>query len=182
MFREGGYRHEENSENKLSYYNTLGVPIAASQEEIQKSFRELSKQYHPDVGGDLTRYQEISEAYTTLKDPEKRAQYDASINAKIRDSSVHTASSSENWWGDDLNDNLQEMIRQTDQQLKDVFKIFEQSDKSINEMLHGHGTFGSANKITKEEIKKRTAELEAAKRKLEELLKQKKEELHRNKF
>ncbi|NPA90532.1 MAG: molecular chaperone DnaJ [Chloroflexi bacterium] len=61
------------------YYQILGVPRNASQEEIKRAYRRLARQYHPDVNKDPNaeeRFKEINEAYEVLSDPEKRAQYD----------------------------------------------------------------------------------------------------------
>ncbi len=61
------------------YYATLGVNKDATLEEIKKSYRKLAHQYHPDVSSDPKgeeKFKEIAEAYSTLKDPEKRAAYD----------------------------------------------------------------------------------------------------------
>ena len=58
------------------HYQTLGVDRNASPEDIKKSFRRLASQHHPDKGGDTKKFQEIQEAYDTLSDPDKRAQYD----------------------------------------------------------------------------------------------------------
>jgi molecular chaperone DnaJ len=63
--------------SKKDYYNILGVDRQASQAEIKKAFRNLSKKYHPDVNnGDDEKFKEINEAYTTLLDENKRRQYD----------------------------------------------------------------------------------------------------------
>ena len=62
------------------YYAALGVERAASQDEIKKAYRRLAQKYHPDVSKEPeaeARFKEIAEAYQTLKDPEKRAAYDA---------------------------------------------------------------------------------------------------------
>jgi len=62
------------------YYAALGVERGASQEEIKKSYRRLAQKYHPDVSKEPEaeeRFKQIAEAYGTLKDPEKRAAYDA---------------------------------------------------------------------------------------------------------
>lgn len=62
------------------YYATLGVARTASAEEIQRAYRSLARKTHPDVDkttGATKRFQEIGEAYEVLKDPEKRARYDA---------------------------------------------------------------------------------------------------------
>jgi len=62
------------------FYKTLGVSEKASADELKKAYRKLAKKYHPDVtGGDKAKeakFKEISEAYETLGDEKKRAQYD----------------------------------------------------------------------------------------------------------
>src|SRR5213082_323745 len=62
------------------YYELLGVPRSASDEEIRKAFRKLARQYHPDVAKDKKtaeeRFKEINEAYEVLSDPAKRKKYD----------------------------------------------------------------------------------------------------------
>ena len=58
------------------YYQTLGVGRTATADEIKKAYRKLASQHHPDKGGDTARFQELEEAYRTLSEPEKRAQYD----------------------------------------------------------------------------------------------------------
>lgn len=62
---------------KKNYYDILGVNKTASQDEIKKAYRNLSKKYHPDRnGGDDSKFKEINEAYDTLSDDTKRRQYD----------------------------------------------------------------------------------------------------------
>jgi len=58
------------------YYQILGISRNASQEEVKKAYRKLAHKYHPDKGGDEKKFKQINEAYQTLSDKEKRAQYD----------------------------------------------------------------------------------------------------------
>jgi curved DNA-binding protein len=62
------------------FYQILGVPRTASQEEIQRAYRRLARSYHPDVNKDPTaedQFKDISEAYDVLSDPQTRQRYDA---------------------------------------------------------------------------------------------------------
>jgi molecular chaperone DnaJ len=65
---------------KKDYYSILGVSKSASADEIKKAYRKLAVKHHPDKnGGDKeaeSKFKEITEAYQTLSDPDKRAQYD----------------------------------------------------------------------------------------------------------
>lgn len=62
---------------KKDYYEVLGVNKGASKDEIKKAFRKLAHEYHPDKGtGNEAKFKEVSEAYATLSDDNKRAQYD----------------------------------------------------------------------------------------------------------
>lgn len=62
------------------YYAALEVPRDADADSIKKAYRRLARKYHPDVSSETgaeNRFKEIAEAYETLRDPEKRAAYDA---------------------------------------------------------------------------------------------------------
>jgi curved DNA-binding protein len=62
------------------YYAALGVERGASAAEIKKAYRRLAQKFHPDVSKEPdaeAKFKEVAEAYGTLKDPEKRAAYDA---------------------------------------------------------------------------------------------------------
>jgi curved DNA-binding protein len=62
------------------YYKILGVERGAADEEIKKAYRRLARKYHPDVSKEANakeKFQEVAEAYETLRDKEKRAAYDS---------------------------------------------------------------------------------------------------------
>ncbi len=66
-----------------NYYDILGVSKDASDAEIKKKYRKLVRQYHPDVSDDAdadNKIAEINNAYETLRDKDKRAEYDAMLN------------------------------------------------------------------------------------------------------
>lgn len=65
--------------SKRDFYEVLGVSKSASKEEIRKAYRKLSKQYHPDLNkeqGAEEKFKEVTEAFETLSDESKRANYD----------------------------------------------------------------------------------------------------------
>ena len=65
--------------NNKEYYDRLGVSKDASQDEIKRAYRKMSKKYHPDINkepGAEEKYKEVQEAYETLSDDQKRAAYD----------------------------------------------------------------------------------------------------------
>ena len=69
------------------YYSLLGVSPTASASEIQRAFRRLALEFHPDVSRKLdaeARFQEINTAYQVLKNPARRAEYDASRSPLAR--------------------------------------------------------------------------------------------------
>ena len=65
---------------KRDFYEVLGVDRQADEKQLKSAFRNLAKKYHPDANRDdptaETKFQEISEAYDALKDPQARAAYD----------------------------------------------------------------------------------------------------------
>ena len=58
------------------HYSTLGVSPQATPEEIKKAYRSLANKHHPDKGGDQAVFKDVSVAYDTLSDQNKRAEYD----------------------------------------------------------------------------------------------------------
>lgn len=74
---------------KRDYYETLGVPKNASEEDIKKAYRKLAMKHHPDRNqGDAAKaaeekFKEAKEAYEMLSDPPKRAAYDQHGHAGV---------------------------------------------------------------------------------------------------
>jgi hypothetical protein len=72
---------------KKTYYEILGVPRTATQEQIKRRYRLLARKYHPDVAQDKAAAQaafiQISEAYQTLSNSDKRTIYDVGLDAEM---------------------------------------------------------------------------------------------------
>ena len=74
-------------EEKRDYYDSLGVGRTASPDELKSAYRQLAKEYHPDVNGEPgaeDRFKEINEAYAVLSDDERRAAYDRFGHAGLK--------------------------------------------------------------------------------------------------
>lgn len=72
---------------KRDYYEVLGVSRDADDAELKRAFRELARQYHPDINqGDRAedRFKEANEAYAVLSDPKARARYNRYGHAAVQ--------------------------------------------------------------------------------------------------
>jgi molecular chaperone DnaJ len=87
-------------------YQILGVSKGASDEEIKKAYRTLSKKYHPDKNNGSKesedKFKEVSSAYQILSDPEKRSYYDRT--GQIPGSNNSGGNSGNPFDGFDIND------------------------------------------------------------------------------
>jgi hypothetical protein len=71
----------------VDYYALLGVDRGASVAEIRSAYLSRAKAAHPDVGGTADRFHQLQQAYQTLRDPARRADYDRAT-APLRSSSA----------------------------------------------------------------------------------------------
>lgn len=86
-----------------NYYEILGLSKGATQDEIKKAYRKLSKQHHPDMeGGSDDKFKQINEAYSVLGDETKRREYD---NPR-RSFEDLFGGGFNNWTGDDIFENF----------------------------------------------------------------------------
>jgi curved DNA-binding protein len=75
----GGARTGTSTDTPRDFYQVLGISRDADADAIQRAYRTLARQHHPDVNKDPSaeeRFKEISEAYDVLSDPKTRARYD----------------------------------------------------------------------------------------------------------
>ena len=73
------FRRDLEESNLPNFYELLGVPRTATQNEIKAKFRQLAKELHPDRTKDKSseeKMSEINKAYEILSDPDKKEQYD----------------------------------------------------------------------------------------------------------
>nr|GLL19158.1 chaperone protein dnaJ 11, chloroplastic-like [Ipomoea trifida] len=84
------------SPSPTSFYDLLGIPVGATSEEIKAAYRRLARACHPDVAGtdqkesSANEFMKIHTAYSTLSDPEKRADYDRRLFRRRRSVKVHS--------------------------------------------------------------------------------------------
>ncbi|WEV71697.1 molecular chaperone DnaJ [Bifidobacterium sp. ESL0790] len=64
------------------YYEVLGVERSASDEQIKKAYRKMSRKYHPDIAGPEyeDKFKEVNNAYEVLSDPDKKRMYDSGVD------------------------------------------------------------------------------------------------------
>lgn len=66
----------------INYYEILGVDRQASDDDIRKAYRKMSRKYHPDIAGPEfeDKFKEVNNAYDVLSNPEKRRMYDMGVD------------------------------------------------------------------------------------------------------
>ena len=71
----------------MDYYNTLGITKSASEADIKTAYRKMAMKHHPDRGGDEKKFKEVTEAYETLSDPQKKQMIDMGVDPNAQPTS-----------------------------------------------------------------------------------------------
>lgn len=124
-------------------YRILGVTETASEEEIKKAYKTLSKKYHPDANPGNREaeehFREISDAYAVLQNPKKRQEYDKELQ--------ENRNRKEKFWGrtDTGHSDRQHRgtadlhFRSTDEQFQHYFGFRPKTEKPDKENVHVNG-------------------------------------------
>ena len=76
----------------MDYYNTLGISKSASEADIKAAYRKMAMKHHPDRGGDEKKFKEVTEAYETLSDPQKKQMLDMGVDPNAQHTSYRQGS------------------------------------------------------------------------------------------
>ena len=76
----------------MDYYNTLGISKSASEADIKTAYRKMAMKHHPDRGGDEKKFKEVTEAYETLSDPQKKQMFDMGVDPNAQHTSYRQGS------------------------------------------------------------------------------------------
>jgi curved DNA-binding protein len=76
----------------MDYYNTLGISKSASEADIKSAYRKMAMKHHPDRGGDEKKFKEVTEAYETLSDPQKKQMIDMGVDPNAQHTSYRQGS------------------------------------------------------------------------------------------
>uniref|UniRef100_A0A1D1YID0 Chaperone protein dnaJ 1, mitochondrial n=1 Tax=Anthurium amnicola TaxID=1678845 RepID=A0A1D1YID0_9ARAE len=109
------------------YYETLGIPKNASQDDIKKAFHALAKKYHPDANKNnptaKRKFQEIREAYEILRDSDERAQYDQELSGGTKQGTytAHDSSGFDNYNQDPFSETFYNIFSEIFQDERETF-------------------------------------------------------------
>ena len=121
----------------MNFYQILGLNYNSNKELIKKTFRKLSKEHHPDRGGDEKLYQQITEAYTVLSNSNSKKEYD-NLLFKKKDVSVETSCNEENFNNKEYNyykndDPFEDILNQFMKNNKNYMNLEENSVKTFQQ-------------------------------------------------
>jgi curved DNA-binding protein CbpA len=118
---------------KRDYYEVLGVPRDAGDDEIKKAFWKLAKQYHPDVNPDdkdaEEKFKEANEAYEILSDADKRSKYDQFGHAGVDPTAY------DGFGGGAYNINLDDHLRKQNAFPKTLLRSFRHVSDVVMDLL-----------------------------------------------
>src|SRR5437588_1871239 len=77
-------------DSSKDYYSILGAEESASQSDIERLYKRLAQQHHPDRGGDEEEMKSLNEAYRVLKDENSRRDYDVERRKSVEMSAAET--------------------------------------------------------------------------------------------
>jgi DnaJ family protein C protein 9 len=117
---------------KQSLYECIGVSPEASPEAIKSAYRKIALRFHPDKGGDASKFQALSAVYGILSDPSKRAAYD-------EHGSLTTLEADMNSWFADLfesaMDKYADMYKNSEDERRDILTAYRRFEGSIADIL-----------------------------------------------
>src|SRR5881409_2963076 len=107
------------------YYESLGVPRSAKEEDIKKAYRKLARKYHPDLNpnnkNSEEKFKEIQEAYEVLGNTDKRKKYDQ-LGANWKNGAEFTPPP--NWGGFQGTINVEDLFGRAGEQRSNAFSDF----------------------------------------------------------
>lgn len=123
-----------------NYYETLQIPITATQDEIRDAYRSLARKYHPDLNLDkdtTSIMQELNDAYETLSDLSKRKEYDRTLSEVKNDQAYSSYTKIKEESEDDLGDWLKEYLRKK-RKLDKIFNLYVEAATKNARIIKGN--------------------------------------------
>ena len=101
----------------IDHYKTLNIKLSATPDQIRAAFISLAKQQHPDAGGNLQEMRQINLAYSILRNPSTRQEYDRKYRLKVLDQDITEVgfSDSDEWDVDEVDEFISTVYREDQQ-------------------------------------------------------------------